>query len=126
MTNRDLWEYRDPLIFEYRYYKLELFIVIFGFYSKPEYPRHLYTGESSVCCSLPFQYVDRNILYKYTLNKNTYYCMDIYFRRCFMANTCLIQVRIDEELQKGYTDMVNGRTKYAYQTFADIHKDYGM
>ena len=38
----------------------------------------------------------------------------------------LTDAQIDEELQKGYTDMVNGRTKYAYQTFADIHKDYGI
>ena len=32
--------------------------------------------------------------------------------------------QIDIELEKGYSDMQNGRTKSAKTTFADIRKDY--
>ncbi len=32
---------------------------------------------------------------------------------------------LNEELEKGYADMVSGRAKPAKQVFADIRKDYG-
>lgn len=34
--------------------------------------------------------------------------------------------QIDIELEKGYSDMQNGRTKSAKTTFADIRKDYDL
>ncbi len=33
---------------------------------------------------------------------------------------------LDAELEKGYADMVSGRTKPAAQVFADIRKDYNI
>lgn len=33
---------------------------------------------------------------------------------------------LNVELEKGYTDMLEGKTKPAKQTFADIRKDYGL
>lgn len=33
---------------------------------------------------------------------------------------------LNAELEKGYADMVAGRTKPARQVFADIRKDYGI
>ncbi|MCH5271803.1 MAG: type II toxin-antitoxin system RelB/DinJ family antitoxin [Lachnospiraceae bacterium] len=38
----------------------------------------------------------------------------------------LSEVELNAELEKGYMDMVAGRTKTARQTFADIRKDYGI
>lgn len=32
----------------------------------------------------------------------------------------------NEELEKGYQDMKEGRTKSASKVFADIHKDYNL
>lgn len=33
---------------------------------------------------------------------------------------------LNAELEKGYADMIAGKTKSARQTFADIRKDYGI
>ena len=38
----------------------------------------------------------------------------------------LTEAELDAELEKGYVDMVAGRTKSARQAFADIRKDYGI
>ena len=38
----------------------------------------------------------------------------------------LTEAELNAELEKGYADMVAGRTKPARQTFADIRKDYGI
>ena len=38
----------------------------------------------------------------------------------------LTEAEFDAELEKGYADMVAGRTKPARQAFADIRKDYGI
>ena len=38
----------------------------------------------------------------------------------------LSEAEISAELEKGYTDMVAGKTKAARQAFADIRKDYGI
>ncbi len=38
----------------------------------------------------------------------------------------LTQEELDVELEKGYADMVAGRTKPARQVFADIRRDYGL
>lgn len=38
----------------------------------------------------------------------------------------LSEKQINEELEKGYTDMKAGRTKPASKTFADIRKDYNL
>lgn len=38
----------------------------------------------------------------------------------------LTQEELDAELEKGYADMVAGRTKPARQVFADIRRDYGL
>ena len=38
----------------------------------------------------------------------------------------LSEVELNAELEKGYADMVAGRTKPARQAFADIRKDYGI
>lgn len=38
----------------------------------------------------------------------------------------LTEVELNAELEKGYADMVAGRTKPARQVFADIRKDYGL
>lgn len=36
------------------------------------------------------------------------------------------ETELNAELEKGYTDMVAGRTKPVKQAFADIRKDYGL
>jgi addiction module RelB/DinJ family antitoxin len=36
----------------------------------------------------------------------------------------LTNAQMDEELEKGYADMLEGRTKTADKTFADIRRDY--
>lgn len=36
------------------------------------------------------------------------------------------EAELNAELEKGYADMAAGRGKLARQTFADIHKDYGI
>lgn len=38
----------------------------------------------------------------------------------------LTEIELNEELEKGYTDMKAGRTKPAKKAFADIRKDYGI
>ncbi|MGF7141685.1 DNA-damage-inducible protein J [Anaerotaenia torta] len=38
----------------------------------------------------------------------------------------LSEAGLNAELEKGYTDMVTGKTKPAKQTFADIRRDYGV
>lgn len=38
----------------------------------------------------------------------------------------LTGAELNAELEKGYADMVAGRTKPARQAFADIRKDYGI
>lgn len=38
----------------------------------------------------------------------------------------LTQEELDVELEKGYADMVAGRTKPARQVFAEIRRDYGL
>ena len=38
----------------------------------------------------------------------------------------LTEAELNAELEKGYADMVAGRTKPARQAFADIRKDYGL
>lgn len=38
----------------------------------------------------------------------------------------LSEAELNAELEKGYADMVAGRTKPARQAFADIRKDYGI
>lgn len=38
----------------------------------------------------------------------------------------LSETEVNAELEKGYADMVAGRTKAARQTFADIRRDYGI
>ena len=38
----------------------------------------------------------------------------------------LSEVELNAELEKGYADMFNGRTKSARKAFADIRKDYGI
>lgn len=38
----------------------------------------------------------------------------------------LTESELNAELEKGYADMVVGRTKPARQAFADIRKDYGL
>ena len=38
----------------------------------------------------------------------------------------LTEAEFDAKLEKGYSDMVAGRTKPARQAFADIRKDYGI
>lgn len=38
----------------------------------------------------------------------------------------LSEKQINEELEKGYTDMLEGRTKSAEQVLADIYKDYNV
>lgn len=38
----------------------------------------------------------------------------------------LTDAELSAELEKGYADMVAGRSKPARQTFADIRKDYGI
>ena len=38
----------------------------------------------------------------------------------------LTEAELNAELEKGYADMVEGRTKPARQAFADIRKDYGI
>lgn len=38
----------------------------------------------------------------------------------------LTEEQLDAELEKGYADMLEGRTKAANMVFADIRKDYGL
>ena len=38
----------------------------------------------------------------------------------------MTEVELDEELEKGYADMLEGKTKPARQAFADIRKDYSL
>jgi addiction module RelB/DinJ family antitoxin len=38
----------------------------------------------------------------------------------------LSETELNAELEKGYADMVAGKTKLARQAFADIRKDYGI
>ena len=38
----------------------------------------------------------------------------------------LTETELNVELEKGYADMIAGRTKPARQAFADIRKDYGI
>ena len=38
----------------------------------------------------------------------------------------LTEAELNAELEKGYADMVAGRTKPARQAFSDIRKDYGI
>ena len=38
----------------------------------------------------------------------------------------LSEEELNAELEKGYADMLNGRTKSARKAFADIRKDYGV
>ena len=38
----------------------------------------------------------------------------------------LTETELNAELEKGYADMVAGRTKPARQAFSDIRKDYGI
>ncbi len=40
--------------------------------------------------------------------------------------TELSDAELNVELEKGYADMVAGRTKSARQAFADMRKDYGI
>lgn len=40
--------------------------------------------------------------------------------------TELSDVELNVELEKGYADVVAGRTKSARQAFADMRKDYGI
>lgn len=38
----------------------------------------------------------------------------------------LTSEELDVEIEKGYVDMLEGRTRSAKQVFSDIHKDYGL
>lgn len=38
----------------------------------------------------------------------------------------LTSEELDAEIEKGYVDMLEGRTRSAKQVFSDIHKDYGL
>ena len=38
----------------------------------------------------------------------------------------LTEAELNAELEKGYADMVAGKTKPARQAFSDIRKDYGL
>lgn len=38
----------------------------------------------------------------------------------------LTEAELNAELEKGYADMLEGRTKTAKQVFADIRNDYGI
>ena len=38
----------------------------------------------------------------------------------------LTETELNAELEKGYADMLAGKTKSARQTFSDIRKDYGL
>ena len=40
--------------------------------------------------------------------------------------TELTEAELNAELEKGYADMLAGRTKPARQAFADIRRDYGL
>lgn len=40
--------------------------------------------------------------------------------------TELTEEQLDRELDKGYQDILNGRSKPARQVFADLRKDYGL
>ena len=43
-----------------------------------------------------------------------------------VAMGALTQEELDAELEKGYADILEGRTKVANMVFADIRKDYGL
>lgn len=43
-----------------------------------------------------------------------------------VSTTTLTEEQMNRELEKGYTDMLNGKTKPAKKAFADIRKDYGV
>ena len=43
-----------------------------------------------------------------------------------VAMGALTQEELDAELEKGYADMLAGKTKPATKVFADIRKDYGL
>lgn len=36
------------------------------------------------------------------------------------------ETEMDQELEKGYSDFIQGKTKPAAQVFSDIRKDYGL
>ena len=38
----------------------------------------------------------------------------------------MTEVELNTELEKGYADMIDGRTKPVRQAFADIRKNYGI
>lgn len=38
----------------------------------------------------------------------------------------LTEVELEAELEKGYVDMLEGRTKPAKQAFSDIRREYGL
>lgn len=42
------------------------------------------------------------------------------------AMGALTKEELDAELEKGYTDMLEGRTKPAGKVFTDIRKEYGL
>ena len=43
-----------------------------------------------------------------------------------MDMSVLSQDELDAEIEKGYADMLAGKTKPADQSFADIRRDYGL
>lgn len=43
-----------------------------------------------------------------------------------MDASVLSDVEVDAELEKGYADMKEGRTRSVKSAFADIRKDYGL
>ncbi len=38
----------------------------------------------------------------------------------------LSEAEVNQELEKGYSDFIQGKTKPAAQVFSDIRKDYGL
>ena len=44
----------------------------------------------------------------------------------FLDSSALTDAQLDEELEKGYEDMKNGRTKPVKSAFAEIRRDYGL
>lgn len=43
-----------------------------------------------------------------------------------VSTATLTEEQMNRELEKGYTDMLDGKTKPAKKAFADIRKDYGV
>ncbi|MBQ9608877.1 MAG: type II toxin-antitoxin system RelB/DinJ family antitoxin [Lachnospiraceae bacterium] len=43
-----------------------------------------------------------------------------------LAMASLSKEELDVEIEKGYADMLEGRTESAEKVFADIRKDYGL